>query len=168
MTAANPARRPVPRLLNIDAGCGIYLDHDRALGGWYLEAWADFGRDHRISTQRWTHDADAVSAFEQNTHTWLTVDGEDLTPFETGTMRVRVPATFFDDHRSRGLPVGEIESESQRYAFVWVTPAELAEWRSDAAHYAAWTGPDYRDNFAICNSAKRALVALPERFEAQR
>jgi hypothetical protein len=60
----------------------VDLNHDPALGGWYLEAWTDFGRDHRITAERWEHEVDAIFAFELGAYNWLRVDGEDLTPFE--------------------------------------------------------------------------------------
>jgi hypothetical protein len=84
-----------------------------------------------------------------------------------GTVDVRIPATFYEDHVSRGLPAGELLRSNHRHVYVRVTADELAEWRSDAGYYASWEGSDYRENRAVCDSARRAVVSL-RRAEATR
>lgn len=82
------------------------------------------------------------------------------------TMVVRIPATFFYDHQSRDLPVGRVVRENKRYVHVRVTRTEWAEWRSDAGHYSTFQGDDYRQNRAVCDSAKRTVIAIPWKFTA--
>ena len=75
-----------------------------------------------------------------------------------------VPVRFFDDHFSRDLvPDGEcdfISKSGGRYRLA-MTPAAIAELKSDADYYATgFVGEDAAEIRGLISSAKATLVAL--------
>jgi len=75
-------------------------------------------------------------------------------------MIVTIPARFFYDHQSRDLPTGRVTGATSKLVQVDVTPDELAEWRSDAEHYATpgnFTDPDLRGLVASARATLRRL-----------
>lgn len=76
----------------------------------------------------------------------------------TGLTTIDLPPAFYDDHVARDLPGGTEVHRTNRWVRVELTPAELAEVRSDAHHYA--TEPDYRADYPGLVASARATVRI--------
>jgi hypothetical protein len=76
-----------------------------------------------------------------------------------------LPKTFIEDHASRVLPHGVFIKENKRQVTLSVTQMELREIKSDACHYATFTGVDLQDNASICYAARRTITAINRQFE---
>lgn len=73
---------------------------------------------------------------------------------------VKIPKTFYEDHKWRDLPTPEAVKETKRN--VWVRPDDpaLPELRNDAEYYADTQGFDPSTQRTVCRSAKALLRAL--------
>ena len=54
----------------------------------------------------------------------------------------KLPAKFWNDHAERGLPAGELSSESGNLVWIVATEDEIKEILSDAKFYSDPWGPD--------------------------
>lgn len=83
----------------------------------------------------------------------------------------RVPPTFYDDHAGRDLPAGTVVRRNKKFVYVDLTPAELAELRSDAEYYAdALDNGEFSDDDwlrSIARSAKSTVAALDKQTTAR-
>lgn len=73
---------------------------------------------------------------------------------------IRLPRIFFDDRKSRDLPVGEEWRRVGNEVVTHITPADLADYKKDAEHYA--TALDAKDGCPadVIRSAKTTIKAI--------
>lgn len=76
------------------------------------------------------------------------------------TIRVRLAATFYDDHVGRDLPSGIVIDRNQTTVLVDLDPEAFTDLMTDAEYYATMTDADRADNRAVCESAGRVLARL--------
>lgn len=79
---------------------------------------------------------------------------------------VTVPRIFFEDHEARQLvmhsgdPADYTVKATKLRVTVRLHARDLDDLRSDAHHYAGFTGEDYGSNRSVCNSARSTVRAL--------
>lgn len=79
----------------------------------------------------------------------------------TGTVTVDVPARFYDDHKARELPSGEVVKVLASKYRVRLDPDEYSELLSDAEHYAGDAMMDWwEDGRGVILSARATVRAL--------
>lgn len=83
----------------------------------------------------------------------------------TMTTRYRLPRNFYLDHVARDLPAGELIHRTGSVVVVDLTPAELAELRSDAYHYAHDEELRSYDR-SLAGSAARTVAAIDRQTPA--
>lgn len=72
----------------------------------------------------------------------------------------RLPPAFYEDHRMRDLPSGEIDRETKQAVFVRLDRAAYDEILSDARHYAYNMAPGGFDEYGLISSARATVRAL--------
>lgn len=77
-----------------------------------------------------------------------------------------LPEMFWDDHAERDLPAGSLLARRGRRVLVSCTDEELAEIRSDAAHYAHANGPSDFDGAGALKRSAAATVRAIDRVSS--